>query len=397
MPEDQELELITLDSLIVGEVDDDAQVEIVESITKFNYELHADRVSSINFTVYDPGFKMYERNYFLIQRTVAFNNMLFEIATVNCNHGNRDTVAVTCRNKAMERMRRAKGQHSWGQISPTDFAALQARKYGLSFFGETSPINGSIVRKQDKNTDESTYNVLQRLAKDLEFRFFEAKGTLFFASETYIVEEQGLIQMTIPARDAVGLADGSYTTDTVFTLSATLQKSQDTEKPATFNATVFKNPTTQQLYPGLGVAFYKLVDKIVIDQDTFEVTNIPTRVPFPTYPDLFFLDKVAYGMQRQDQVSISGTSVIPSADISCALDVFKSGSTGVCVERIQQAVGVDRDAITGVFNADTVAKVKAFQTANSLTANGIVGPETWAKIEEKGLTEISAPIVEIRA
>jgi hypothetical protein len=396
MPE-EELKSLTLDSLIVGEIENDKLVEIKDSITTFSCELTADRVSSLSFTVYDPKFKMHDRNYFLVQRTVAFNDMFYEIADVSCTHGNRDEVKIVCRNKAMERMRRAKGQHSWGAISPTDLAALLARQYGLSFFGEPSPINGAITRKQDKNTEESSYQVLQRLAKDLEFRFFEAKGTLFFASEPYIVGAQGQIQMTVPGREAVTLADGSYSTDTVFTLACNLKRSQDTEKPITFTATLLKNPTTEQLYPGLGCSIFKLKDQIVIDPESLETSTEITRVPFPNYSDLFFIDKVSYGIGPSQQVQISGTSIMESADMVCTTETFRSGSQGVCVERIQQAVGVDSTAITGVFDSNTVSKVKAFQTANSLASDGIVGPATWSKIEDQGLSTVGTPVTEIRA
>tara|TARA_R100000742_G_C4278338_1_gene101015 strand:- start:42 stop:1235 length:1194 start_codon:yes stop_codon:yes gene_type:complete len=396
MPE-EELKSVTLDSLIVGEVSEDVLVEIKESITRFSCELTADRVSSISFSVYDPGFKMHDRNYFLVQRTVAFNNMLYEIADVTCDHKQQDSIQVVCRNKAMERMRRAKGQHSWGSISPTDLASLLAKQYGLSFFGEPSPIQGAITRKQDKNTDESSYQVLQRLARDLEFRFFEAKGTLFFASEPYIVGAQGQIQMTIPGREAVTLADGSYSTDTVFTLSCSLKRSQDSKKPATFNATIYKNPTTEQLYPGLGASVFKIKEQTVVDPDTFETTVEKTRIPFPNYSDLFFIDKVSYGIGPSQQVTISGTSILESPDMVCTLETFRSGSEGVCVERIQQAVGVDSTAITGVFDSNTVSKVKTFQTANSLASDGIVGPATWEKIQDQGLAAVSAPVTEIRA
>ena len=81
----------------------------------------------------------------------------------------------------------------------------------------------------------------------------------------------------------------------------------------------------------------------------------------------------------------------------CTTETFRSGSQGVCVERIQQAVGVGSTAITGVFDSNTVSKVKAFQTANSLASDGIVGPATWSKIEDQGLSTVGTPVTEIRA
>ena len=203
--------------------------------------------------------------------------------------------------------------------------------------------------------------------------------------------------MTVPGREAITLSDGSFSTDTVFTLSANLKRSQDTEKPATFTATVYKNPTTEQLYPGLGAAFYKIKEKKVADPETLEMVTSYDRVPFPTYSDLFFIDKVAYGIGPTAQVSISGTSILETSDMVCSTETFQSGSAGICVERIQQAVGIDVESRTGIFDSNTEIKVKEFQTANSLTSNGIVGPETWAKIEEQGLTNVFGPITDIRA
>ena len=50
-----------------------------------------------------------------------------------------------------------------------------------------------------------------------------------------------------------------------------------------------------------------------------------------------------------------------------------------------------------MFDSNTVSKVKAFQTANSLASDGIVGPATWSKIEDQGLSTVGTPVTEIRA
>ncbi|HUD87712.1 MAG TPA: peptidoglycan-binding protein [Xanthobacteraceae bacterium] len=61
------------------------------------------------------------------------------------------------------------------------------------------------------------------------------------------------------------------------------------------------------------------------------------------------------------------------------------GSSGDDVKRLQRALARmllwnPFGPITGVFDATLETDVKAFQQSNSLTADGIVGPATWAKL-----------------
>jgi peptidoglycan L-alanyl-D-glutamate endopeptidase CwlK len=55
----------------------------------------------------------------------------------------------------------------------------------------------------------------------------------------------------------------------------------------------------------------------------------------------------------------------------------KKGSKGVTVKLVQAIVGAKTD---GDFGPVTEARVKAWQTANRLKADGIVGPVTWKKM-----------------
>jgi len=53
---------------------------------------------------------------------------------------------------------------------------------------------------------------------------------------------------------------------------------------------------------------------------------------------------------------------------------LKRGSTGQAVKEIQRAVGLADD---GKYGPQTEARVRAWQTEQKLTADGIVGPVTW--------------------
>ena len=59
------------------------------------------------------------------------------------------------------------------------------------------------------------------------------------------------------------------------------------------------------------------------------------------------------------------------------LVLLRKGSRGAQVKKMQDALGIDAD---GVFGSGTEKAVMAFQTANGLTADGMAGPQTLAKM-----------------
>jgi len=64
---------------------------------------------------------------------------------------------------------------------------------------------------------------------------------------------------------------------------------------------------------------------------------------------------------------------------------LRSGSTGVAVRGLQRrliAAGFGPDEIDGRFGPQTEAAVKAFQESRELDVDGVVGPLTWAALDE---------------
>jgi len=60
------------------------------------------------------------------------------------------------------------------------------------------------------------------------------------------------------------------------------------------------------------------------------------------------------------------------------MSTLKQGSRGSEVKTLQTMLKVASD---GIFGAKTKAAVVAYQKANGLVADGIVGPKTWAKLQ----------------
>ena len=70
---------------------------------------------------------------------------------------------------------------------------------------------------------------------------------------------------------------------------------------------------------------------------------------------------------------------------------IRKGSKGddvtYCQERLK-ALGFDPGTIDGKFGSKTKAAVEAFQRANGLGVDGVVGPLTWEKLESDKPPEV---------
>jgi putative chitinase len=70
--------------------------------------------------------------------------------------------------------------------------------------------------------------------------------------------------------------------------------------------------------------------------------------------------------------------------------LLKSGAVGYDVKQLQKRLGLVPD---GGFGPCTVAAVKAWQTANGLTADGVIDDSAWAKL--MGIVPASAPAINL--
>jgi peptidoglycan hydrolase-like protein with peptidoglycan-binding domain len=69
-----------------------------------------------------------------------------------------------------------------------------------------------------------------------------------------------------------------------------------------------------------------------------------------------------------------------------ALPVLRRGSTGEAVRRLQRSLVIvellPNTGIDGIFGAATQRAVRSFQQAVGIGVDGIVGPQTWARLPE---------------
>ena len=67
---------------------------------------------------------------------------------------------------------------------------------------------------------------------------------------------------------------------------------------------------------------------------------------------------------------------------ACRKEIVRQGQSGVVVKFLQSQLANKGETITadGSFGPKTAAIVRSFQSANGLTADGIVGPATWSAL-----------------
>ncbi|MDE7257626.1 MAG: peptidoglycan-binding protein [Lachnospiraceae bacterium] len=89
--------------------------------------------------------------------------------------------------------------------------------------------------------------------------------------------------------------------------------------------------------------------------------------------------------RRQEErtlfLSTSGSSTVGgSIEMRPILKKGSKGSAVMELQRMLKVKGYDVGAIDGIFGSRTLAAVKAFQKANDLIVDGIVGAKTWEKL-----------------
>lgn len=82
---------------------------------------------------------------------------------------------------------------------------------------------------------------------------------------------------------------------------------------------------------------------------------------------------------------------LPADRITIAPRTLRKGDRGTDVEEVQRILNQDSRydglKVDGIFGRDTEASVRAFQSDNGLTPDGIVGAKTWAKLREAVLPD----------
>lgn len=168
-------------------------------ILEVNVDFQMDIGSEITIKVLDPSYMMSESNYFVVRRDVTYRGLKYEIAGVEVGPGDgySPVVTIQARNKSIMQMKRDKlprTVNSGG--SAYEFAAAAAAKFNMNFIGQkTNPVHTSF-KAGGSNLNESTWDVLDRIAKDNQYVVFEFNNILVFGSHQWLMWKFGVWSRT---------------------------------------------------------------------------------------------------------------------------------------------------------------------------------------------------------
>jgi peptidoglycan hydrolase-like protein with peptidoglycan-binding domain len=301
----EEIEAFGRESFYLGEIGE-LNVSLRQHILVCEQRLTANSVSSLTVQVYDPEFRMYKNGYFDLERTMNYNGYFYRLTNVSMKYREgRQIVQLQGRSYNAYKLMEDRGNQTWTGISPTEFAQIKAAEAGLEFFGEVTAVGDPIQRVQKDNTDESTWDVLSKLAKENEFSLFEANNKLFFATDKTIIANQNPEIIRIPAT----------TDDTLVLLDADFKRSVDDKYSGGVSVRFHKTAVATRLTPGMAVRIIGMGDFDEID---------------------LMVENVQVDIKPQSQVRVSCRSTENLG--GCALQTFQLGDRGECVKRIQRAV-----------------------------------------------------------
>lgn len=167
---------------------DGPAADISEIVTSMSVSLTAAEISQVAITITDPGLVYMNANYFQLRQKVKCLGEIFEISAIEVTQGSAgESVFLECRLTGIQQLRRDKGSAVFTAGSATSFCSERSRLVGLDFFGESTAAKSSISRVRNDTTDESTWDVIKRLAGDNQFMAFETGGRLFFTSQQFLL------------------------------------------------------------------------------------------------------------------------------------------------------------------------------------------------------------------
>jgi hypothetical protein len=199
------------------------QTSLTNNLLTLSVEFSMNGASALTMEIVDPGFEMAAKNYFQVGQTIMYKsqnisnlvvsaatgfnysraatfwNYPFELSSVDVSQtqGFSPVFKIQAFTKAIQQMKRDR-KPSNIKGSGKLFVENAARKYGLQSVVQKTSKNQSITGASTDKQADSLWDVLTRLASESKddkgnpFMCFEADGTLYFGSQSFLMHRWGV-------------------------------------------------------------------------------------------------------------------------------------------------------------------------------------------------------------
>lgn len=255
---------------------------VVDNIVSASLSMSSTEVTQLTIVLVDNGFDVLRSKLFDAGTPTTagsrcdYGNLDLEVRAIEIGaRGTDHVLTITARSYGAGRLKRAKGPLIRKSVTPTQFAALEAKRAGLKFVGQPSAKRKAISRQVGKDA-ESSWDTLQRLARELGYVCFEAAGVVYFGKPTWITGHTETLR--IPWK-------GAKTDDAIDQLP-TCRRSGDDRKNAATVAASLRGDLGEQARPGMA---------LVLDG-------------IPTFDGRYMVDNVTIGLAEGAAATVSAST-----------------------------------------------------------------------------------------
>jgi len=269
-----------------------------EAVSGFKVSLTMDLSSELSIQIFDKNLAFTNANTFSIRRDVFYRELMFEISRLSISQGRAldPIVGIEARDKNIQMMKRDKQPEAYNGISGTEFAKQIATRFNMGFFGEDTPRVKAVVKASGSDSDESVWDVMQRIAGEMQFVVFQTNNILFFTSQEHLLGRWGdpryqyegktFIPFIWPQQDESRFP-GS-TDSWILTEAPSLSKSDD--DPMAAEGTIMVERTNGVLLrPGMTIYLaginefddYYLITSVDFNEGVVDPVRVNFRTPVP--------------------------------------------------------------------------------------------------------------------
>lgn len=167
-----------------------ASSDIIKNVIDGGINYSRDQITELDLTVLDKGLVLFRSGVFRTGSVITYGGLKFVVTGYGIKQESAGAViTINTTSKLVSNLQKQKGAKSWGTISVASFVKSVAKSAGAKgYYCHGVPARYKIARQKssDGSQNESTWDVLQRLADEFGAWCWEADGVLYLTRPQYM-------------------------------------------------------------------------------------------------------------------------------------------------------------------------------------------------------------------